>query len=246
MEKDSKKQRIKTRRLSIETKMAMSGIMIGLVICAVLSFATYYMVSEDLTRHVQNKVSAFAEIIAAQTDGDLFEQLLPGDETTEVYQNMQNAMSDFFSDQDVTYVYSLRSLSDQEVAFVVAADPAGEPCLIGETYDKQKEMKEALGGKVSVTKEAIADEWGIFYTAYAPIYNTQGKVVGIIGVDCESSNIQHQTKVIISKLLGGGLIVLSFVVAINIILARRVGKNIYTVNQKLMDVVYSDGDLTKN
>lgn len=188
---------------------------------------------------------ALAETIAMQTDGDAFSALNVGDEETEVYKEMQSNMFDFFANDDVAYAYSLKPLNEKEMQFVVAADPAGDPCLIGTPYELQDEMREALSGKVAVTDEPIKDEWGTFYMAYAPIYNAAGDVVGIVGVDCRGSKVQEQIDLLMSGLLKSGMVCVIIAAIVNFILARRIGRNMYIVNQKLTDVVYSDGDLTK-
>lgn len=205
----------------------------------------YNIVSQYLEEAAKKNVMAMAEMAAWETNGDLFELLNPGDETTEIYQTMQKEMFKFFKAKDVTYVYSLKTLNEQEVQFIVATDPAGDPCQIGDPYALEPEMTAAFNGQVSITEEPYQDEWGTFYTAYAPIYNSKNQVVGIMAVDCESSNIQKQVSSLMIKLAGTGIACLAIIVLINIMFARSVGKNMFTVNQKLMDVIYSDGDLTK-
>ena len=44
-------------------------------------------------------------------------------------------------------------------------------------------LVDAFEGKVALDDEVTADEWGSFYSAFAPIYSGN-EVVGIVGVDC--------------------------------------------------------------
>lgn len=245
MEETAKLKRIKTRKRGIEFKIALNGILIGLLVCLILSGVAYNIVSQYLEEATKKNVMAMAQMAAEETDGDLFDLLKPGDETTEIYQEMQEKMFKFFNAEDVAYLYSLKPLNEQEVQFIVAADPEGNPCQIGDTYELQPEMTAAFNGQTSVTEEPLADEWGIFYTAYAPIYNSANQVVGIMAVDCESSDIGKRVNNLMIKLITTGIFCLAFIIVINIVLARRIGKNMFIVNQKLMDVIYSDGDLTK-
>ncbi len=245
MEETRKLKRIKTKRRSIEFTIALNGILVGLMVCLILSGVAYKIVSNYLEAATKKNVIALAEIAAEETNGDLFETLNIGDENTEVYQKMQKEMFKYFNSQEVNYVYSLRELNEEQVQFIVAADPAGDPYNIGVPYDLAPEMLEAFKGKATVTAEASHDEWGVFYTAYAPIYNSKNQVVGLMAVDCEVSKIQKQVNSLMVKLLLTGIICLLLIITINIILARRIGKNMFVVNQKLIDVIYSDGDLTK-
>ena len=38
-------------------------------------------------------------------------------------------------------------------------------------------------GTASVDEQPYVDDWGEFYSAYSPVYNSEGKLAGIIGVD---------------------------------------------------------------
>lgn len=245
MDVTNNQKRIKTRKMSIEFKVALNGILVGLLIWAVLSGVTYGIVTQYLDDATKSNVKAMAEMAALETDGDLFETLKSGDESTQIYKAMQEEMFKFFKNENVAYVYSLKPLNQNEVQFIVAADPAGDPCQIGDPYEIQPEMTVAFTGQTTITEEAIKDEWGVFYTAYAPIYNSAKQIVGLIGVDCEVSHIEKQVNNLIMKLIISGVFCLIGVVVLNLLFARKVGKNMFVVNQKLMDVVYSDGDLTK-
>lgn len=158
---------------------------------------------------------------------------------------MQKEMFKYFHSEEVNYVYSLDILDEERVQFIVAADPAGEPYPIGEPYIIEDEMLEAFKGKPAVTANPTYDEWGVVYTGYAPIYNSQNQVVGIIGVDSEISKIQKKVNALMIKLISVGILCLGFIIIVNIMLARRVGYSMFMVNQKLIDVIDNDGDLTR-
>lgn len=50
-------------------------------------------------------------------------------------------------------------------------------------------MKEAFNDKVVVTNESFTDEYGTFISAYAPIKNSEGKIIAISGVDVDSKYV---------------------------------------------------------
>ena len=213
----------------------------GLTICTM----TYFLVSMYVETTTKENIKLLAEMAASETDGDAFDSLSKGDESTETYLSMQKSMSKYLLGENTSYIYSLKPLNDQEVQFIVAVDPAGDPCAIGDPYALQDEMTEALNGEISVTDKPIKDEWGVFYTSYAPIYNSSNEIVGIVGVDTEVSHMQTQVNNLIVILIMTGFISLILSSIWNVILSKRFGRNMYLVNQKLLDVVYSDGDLTK-
>ena len=246
-EDNIRKRRIKTRRVSIESKVAFNSIVVGLLICAVLMGTTYAIVNDYLIMNIKDKAMIYAQIVAAKMDGDIFEQFEPGDEEREAYQTMVSHMFDIFNDEDISYVYSLRKLDEEQIEFVVCADPEGAPCLIGDTYDIEPEMIEAFNGEVTVMDQAVRDEWGVFYTAYAPIYNKAKEVVGIVGIDCasESLKISAQISRLMLKLFISGAICITIVIIAGYVISRKIGATFYLVNQKLRDVLDHDGDLTQ-
>lgn len=55
---------------------------------------------------------------------------------------------------------------------------------IGEVYEKTlPELENAFLGQASFTKEAYADRWGTWVSAFVPLKTKSGKVDGILGVD---------------------------------------------------------------
>ncbi len=105
-------------------------------------------------------------------------------------------------------------------------------------------MFEAMQGKPSVTKEAFTDEWGTFYSGYAPILHN-GKALGIIAVDYEASSIRTSLNSLIRNLLAAVTIGIFFAISAALLAAVRMKRNFKKVNDKIIEVVSSDGDLTK-
>lgn len=58
-------------------------------------------------------------------------------------------------------------------------------------------MNKALEGTACTDPEPTTDKWGSYFSAYAPIKNSAGEIVGIVGVDCEVSGIQTTLKSLI-------------------------------------------------
>ncbi|MDE5778439.1 MAG: hypothetical protein K2I10_08070 [Lachnospiraceae bacterium] len=127
--------------------------------------------------------------------------------------------------------------------FVVDTDP-DDPGEYAEDYEAQDAMFEAMEGKASVTQEAFTDEWGTFYSGYAPIVQN-GKTLGIVAVDYEASSIRISLNYLIRNILFSVAIGILFAVIAAVILAVRMRCNFRKVNDKILEVVSDDGDLTK-
>ena len=95
-----------------------------------------------------------------------------------------------------------------------------------------------------MTKQAFTDEWGTFYSGYAPIYHN-GTAMGIVAVDYEASSIRVSLNSLIRNILIAVTIGILFAVIAAIFVAIRMKRNFIKVNNKILEVVSAEGDLTK-
>ena len=98
-------------------------------------------------------------------DGEIFAKAIEGDETALL--TVKESLDFFLVGDSVTYVYTLMPKDADWFQFVVDTDP-GE---YAEDYEAQDAMFQAMQGGASVTEEPFTDEWGTFYSGYAPIFH---------------------------------------------------------------------------
>lgn len=194
-----------------------------------------------LRQKTMGSVTELAVIAAENVDGETFMKAMEGDETSLLA--VKDSLSFFLSGDSVTYVYTLMPKDEDNFQFVVDTDP-DDPGEYAEDYEAQDAMFEAMEGKESVTKEPFTDEWGTFYSGYAPItYN--GQTLGIVAIDYEASSIQESLNHLIRNILFAMIIGIFFAVAVAGLVAARMRRNFIRVNDKIRDVASDDGDLTK-
>ena len=73
--------------------------------------------------------------------------------------------------------------------------------------------------------EMTSDEWGDFYSAFAPVYNSSGEIAGIVGVDCSATDIRLQENIFIKEFviieLAGLVIAAALALIISGVLSRN-------------------------
>lgn len=139
----------------------------------------------DATR---DNLKGSASIIASQINGDDFASIQPGDESTPAFISLQHTLHTIRqSDPSVRYIYTMRQ-NGSTVEFVVDADYGIEPdaATIGEIYPDI--TPDLLTGflQPSADNEFTTDVWGTTLSGYAPIRDSRGQVVGLVGVDMDS------------------------------------------------------------
>ncbi len=232
---------MKTRKISIATQLF--GFILGaaIMVSLIVGGVSYSTMGSFLRQKSMGDVREIAVIAAENVDGETFAKAMEGDK--EALLTIKDSLSFFLSGDSVTYVYTLMPKDKEYFQFVVDTDPE-DPGEYAEDYEAQEAMFEAMEGKASVTKESFTDEWGTFYSGYAPVFH-EGKVLGIVAIDYEASSIRTSLNSLIRNILiavAGGI--LAAVVAAMLV-ASRMKRNFNKVNNKLLEVISSEGDLTK-
>lgn len=232
---------MKTRKISIAAQLFLFIMGAAVVVALIVGGVSYSTMGNFLRQKTMGNVMEIAVIAAENVDGETFAKAVEGDE--EALSAVKDSLSFFLSGESVTYVYTLMPYNESYFQFVVDTDP-DDPGEYAEEYEAQDAMFEAMEGVASVTKEPFTDEWGTFYSGYAPIkYN--GKTLGIVAVDYEASSIQTSLNSLIRNILLSVAIGIIFAVISAFIVSARMRRNFEKVNGKILEVASDDGDLTK-
>lgn len=232
---------MKTRKISIAAQLFLFILGAAVIVALIVGVVSYTTMGSFLRQKSKDDVVEIAAIAAENVDGETFSRAVEGDESA--LAEVKDSLSFFLKGDSVTYVYTLMPKDQNYFQFVVDTDP-DDPGEYAEDYEAQDAMFEAMTGRTSVTSEPFTDEWGTFYSGYAPVsYN--GKVLGIVAVDYEASSIQTSLNSLVRNILIAVAVGILFAVLVAIITAVRMRANFIKVNDKIQDVVSTDGDLTK-
>ena len=149
----------------------------------------------------------------------------------------------FLAGDDIKYIYTMR-MDDNKLEFVVDADTK-DGAAIGEEYEIYDEIADAFKGNVTVDREMTSDEWGDFYSAFAPVYNSSKQIVGIVGVDCSASAIRTQQNTFIRQFILIGFAGLIVAIVLSMIISRVLSRSVSTIAGKMSELAMKEGDLTQ-
>ncbi|MCM1174696.1 MAG: methyl-accepting chemotaxis protein [Blautia sp.] len=232
---------MKTKKLSIAAQLFLFISGASIIVAVIVGGVAYVNMGDFLQKKCRDDVMEIAVIAAENVDGEIFAEAIEGDGTALL--EVKDSLSFFLVGNSVTYVYTLMPKDADWFQFVVDTDP-DDPGEYAEDYEAQDAMFEAMQGRSSVTEEPFTDEWGTFYSGYAPVFQ-DGKVLGIVAVDYEASSIQASLNSLIRNiLLAVGTAVL-FAFAAALLVSVRMRRNFTKVNDKIVEVASDDGDITK-
>lgn len=156
-----------------------------------------------------------ADLAADMIDGDKFSTLTSYDKGTAAYDEVMSTLEFFRQNIELEYIYTIKEDDNGDFVYVLDPDPE-EPAEYGELIEVTDAIIQASKGGSAVNEEATHDKWGSFYSAFSPIYDSEGSVVGMVGVDfnaewydAQISSLRNITAVtgFISLLMGAGVII---------------------------------------
>ncbi len=140
----------------------------------------------------------------------------------------------------IKYIYTMIKTQQEGIwQFVVDPDPViqggrfGEPTSFpGDQYraDRFPEMMKAFDGP-SADKKLEIDEWGVTLSGYAPIRDSQGKAMAMLGVDILADNIYAMQKEVQKRVL----FVLFIAGILSLVLSMLISKRITEPVEKLVE-----------
>ncbi|MCL1940581.1 MAG: hypothetical protein FWG09_01455 [Synergistaceae bacterium] len=103
------------------------------------------------------------------------------------YESMQAVVNGFLAGSGATYIYVLYPSGPVDSApFIITVDGSEEADDYGTDAEWEAEIAAAWGGTPTAGDEAWEDEdggAGLLISAFAPIHDSKGSVVAILGVD---------------------------------------------------------------
>lgn len=179
--------------------------LLALFLTAVTAFFIYHHALKAIKAEIQDGLLRTASGIAACLDGDLIATFdAPEKKDLPEYQAMLKLLQKArLATKHCTYLY-VNNLVGEKVFFVLDPTPVdenGKPLFTDEMNlqpsipmteykDASPELMQALTKKEKiVSSEPYTDQWGTFYSAYIPIYDSQKRFVGTLGADLKINDM---------------------------------------------------------
>lgn len=143
------------------------------------------MSKRTLREQMDQRMLDIANTAAYQLDGDELKELKAEDKGTEEYERAMDTLRSFQDNIELDYIYGIRNEGNGNFTFTI--DPAyDDPGEFGSPIVTTEALVAAANGTPSVDQESYTDEWGEFYSAYSPVFDSEGNVAGIVGVDFDA------------------------------------------------------------
>lgn len=230
---------------TLRTRLAIVLAILTVIFAASVVSIVYVDFKNELRNNLHHRLENITTLASLQQNGDeLLQVQAQEDEFFNTIHNRNVRIKR--SDPDLIFVYAMRK-DEQGIYFVVDARLSPEEPDISNFGDRYEEPSDTLlenfdtMTKTIVEPEIYTDEFGSFLSGYAPIYDSNGRRAGVLGVDISADTIVAQERRYLLRLIIIFLISFPVMVIGSLIFAHFLAKPI--VNLRDMANKISMGNL---
>lgn len=239
-----KNKKSKVRKVRIRTKILIAAAVTIVFVVLFLGISVYFKTREDMIEMGMDQAEVSARVAAYEIDGAVVEKIHNGSESSPEYKEYLEMLRGIKQTCNVKYLYTLYT-DGRDLFFGVDTDETEGQSGIGDKYEKPYEtVKKTFEGETYVDDTIQTEGDDKLISVYVPIYKGD-KVVAILGSDFDASGIVKRMDDFRNRILiigGAGLVV---GIAIMSLLISSIINKLTVVNNKLYELVHTEGDLTK-
>ena len=201
-------------RNSLSTKIILMVEVILLISSILFCSVSVYRARVAIRKAIQQRMLDIANCAAGSVNGDILKDITKETIGSKEYKDVYNTLAVFRDNVELEYVYSIKEDGPGNFIFTMDLDQV-TPASYGDSVKYTEALASAGRGTAAVDEIPYTDKWGEFYSAYSPVFDSSGKVAGIIAVDFsadwfESQLSQQMRSTVVSYII---ILILSLLVA---------------------------------
>ena len=168
------------RSISTKILLMVEGILLisSILFCSV----SIYRTRIGIRKAIQQRMLDIANCAAGSVNGDGMRGLTKDKIGSDEYNDVYNTLAVFRDNVELEYVYTIKEDGNDNFIFTMDLDQVS-PASYGDRVEFTEALKRAGDGTAAVDEVPYTDRWGEFYSAYSPVFDSDGKVAGIVAVD---------------------------------------------------------------
>ncbi|MCR4589457.1 MAG: sensor histidine kinase [Lachnospiraceae bacterium] len=174
----------------------------------ILGFLLVEQSKKSMKSLIESRMLDVVNVAADMINGDDLVKLKIRDKNDEIFNKINSTLTVFQNNIELKYIYTVRDEGNNKFTFII--DPSEDSGNFGEEVVYTDALYQASLGTPSVDKEPYTDAWGRFYSAYSPVFDSSGKVAGIVACDFDADWYDNKVTGEIRSIVIGVIISLLF------------------------------------
>lgn len=236
----------KNRKLGLMTKQLLVAAVCTFACMCIVIFLITQTRHEDYIDMAQKESTSIAKMLGRDIDPIALKDVVKNKENSKYFNSIKEEMAQAIEDTDLLYAYTLYAENNTIYYGIDAAEE--DPAEYGEIFEEDYAfLKTAFeNGEIIVDDSFEEDANGeTVVTTYLPITDKDGNVIQVLACDYDAEHLSYKMfrayrGLFAYSILGTLLVSISlfFIILFTI-------KNIKKLNDKIDELVNSNGDLTK-
>lgn len=187
------------KSLSTKIVLMVEGILLisSILFCSV----SIYMSRIGIRGSIQQRMLDIANCASGSVDSKAMKTLSEDTVGSAEYNKIYDTLAVFRDNVELEYVYCIKESEPGHFIFTIDLDQE-EPASYGDDVKFTEALAKAGRGTAAVDEVPYTDKWGSFYSAYSPVLDSKGNVVGVVAVDFSvewfEAQLSEQTKSIVT------------------------------------------------
>ncbi|MDE7250110.1 MAG: methyl-accepting chemotaxis protein, partial [Lachnospiraceae bacterium] len=235
----------KTRGIGIRAKILFPTSVMIILLCVIMGLNSYLRTKEGLIAMGVEEAQMAAIISTKAIDVDQLAEISAGSDETETYNALFNSMCGIKDDCGIKYLYTLHT-DKNNVYYGVDADTTASHHDFGAPFEvSYQELKSVFDGEMYVQDYIDSTEDGDLISAYMPLADSNGTIMGIVGCDYDASGVVERLDLALQRVIQISVICLIVALLLLNLLVSAVIKKLHMVDGKIYELVHNEGDLTQ-
>ncbi len=150
-----------------------------------------YRARVGIRKAIQQRMLDISNCAAGSVDGDILGALDESTVGSPEYNDLYSRLAVFRDNVELEYVYTIKKVGEKDFIFTMDLDQV-RPASYGDSVKYTEALASAGRGVAAVDEVPYSDSWGVFYSAYSPVFDSSGNVAGIVAVDFSVDWFEHQ------------------------------------------------------
>lgn len=176
---------MRARKLSFTTRYVLLFGVLLLVANTALGISVLSQSRQAMKELINKNMVDVVKSAAGSLDGDVLGSLTEDDVDGPAFCDIEDRLLVFQNSVDIHYIYAVKQVDEDTFVFTVDPDPV-DPGVFGEEIVTTPALVRAGMGIPTADDQPAADRWGNYYSAYCPVFDSAGKIAGIVGVDFDA------------------------------------------------------------
>lgn len=235
----------KTRGIGIRTKILFPTSVMIILLCVIMGLNSYLRTKEGLIAMGVEEAQMAATISTKAIDVDQLAEISASGENTEAYDALFHSMCGIKDDCGIKFLYTLYT-DQNNVYYGIDADTTAACHDFGSPFEvSYQELKSVFDGEMYVQDYIDSTGDGDLISAYMPLFDSNGNIVGIVGCDYDASSVVARLNTALQRVFQISIACLIAALLILNLLVTIVIKKLHMVDGKIYELVHNEGDLTQ-